>query len=179
MTIYKKDGTPYSVVGSLKQFDPESPDHDLFASFDEEVISFASPLFYYEVFIQVQTIDQLYLEDRGKLWSPHGVQIYGYYEPIEPQNPSTAFGIDGVGDVLFECNYRAVLQAIGHMPKRGSRIQTPHLNEFWVVVDTRLTQFQLWGALHLQIICERFQETTTTGEGNIPPGKIKPDYTIF
>ena len=178
MTILNPDGTPYNVVGSLKQFDPESPDHNLFNSFDQEAIMIGgSPLLYYEVFIQISTMDQLYLEDRGKLWSPNGVQLYGYYEPIEPQNPSTAFGIDGVGDVLFECNYRAVLQAIGHMPKRGSRIQTPHLNEFWVIVDTRLTQFQLWGALHLQIICERFQETTTTGEGNVPTPR--PDFTIF
>jgi hypothetical protein len=178
MTIYNKDGTPFRPVGSVVQFDPESPDHALFNSFDQEAIKIGgSPLFYYELFIQFQTIDKLYLEDRGKLWSPIGIQLHGYYEPLEPQNPSTQFGIDGVGDVLFECNYRAVLEAIGHQPKRGSRIQTPHLNEFWVVVDTRLTQFQLWGALHIQLICERFQESTTTGDSNSPPPK--PDFQVW
>lgn len=177
MAIFNTNGTPFQSYGSLTQFDPLSQDINLLNSYDEEIIRIGgSPLFYYEVFIQFQTMDKLYLEDRGKLWSPVPIQIYGYYEPIEPQNPSTAFGIDGVGDVMFECNHAAVLRAIGHPPKRGSRIQTPHLNEFWVVVDVRLTQFQLWSAFRLQIICERFQENITTGEGNIPVPK--PDITI-
>ena len=176
MTILNSDGTPYGVVGTLTQFDPGNPDYNMFNSFDQEVIMIGgSPLFYYEVFINITSMDQLYLEARDKLWSPYGVKIYGYYEPIEPQNPSTAFGIDGVGDVLFECNHSAVKQAIGHMPKRGSRIQTPHLNEFWVIVDVRLTTFQLWGALHLQLVCERFQENISDVAASLP----KPDFTIF
>ena len=177
MAIFNTNGTPFQPYGSLVQFDPLNPDHSLLDSYDQEIILIGgSPLEYYEVFIQFQTMDKLYLEDRGKLWSPVPIQLYGYYEPIEPQNPSTAFGIDGVGDVMFECNRAAVIQAIGHPPKRGSRIQTPHLNEFWVIVDVRLTQFQLWGAFRMQLICERFQENITTGEGNIPVPK--PQFTI-
>lgn len=178
MAIRNPNGTPYNLTGSINQFDPENQAHDLFNRYDQELImAYGSPLFYYEVMIQVQNIDPLYVEDRSKLWNPNPVQIFGIYEPIEPQNPSTQFGIDGIGDVVFECNVRAIVQAIGHQPKRGSRIHTPHLSENWVVVDTRLTQFQLWGALHLQIICERFQESTTTGEGNVP--QPKRDYPIF
>ena len=178
MAIFNTNGTPYRPSGSLVQFDPENPAHDLFNRLDSEAIRlYGSPLFYYEVFIQTTNIDKLYLEDRSKLWSPIPITIYAYYEPIEPQNPSTAFGIDGPGDVLFECNYRSVLQTIGHVPKRGSRIQSPHLNEFWIVVDTKLAQFQLWGALHLQIVCTRFQETSTDSSSiSSPP---RPDYTVF
>lgn len=175
MTIYNPDGTPYATTG-LTQFDPENPDHALFNEMDsEEIKLFGSPLFYYELFVQFQTVDKLYLEDRGKIWANRPIQLYGYYEPIEPQNPSTAFGIDGVGDVMFECNAMAVRNAIGHMPKRGSRIQTPHLNEFWVLVDIRLTQFQLWGALHVQLIAEKWQESISTHEGqqNTPDPQYK------
>jgi hypothetical protein len=176
MTIYNADGTPFSPVGSLVQFDPGNPDYALFNSYDQDAIMIGgSPLEYYEVFINITSMDQLYLEARDKLWSPNPVQIYGYYDPIEPQNPSTAFGIDGPGDVMFECNRSAVQQAIGHMPKRGSKIQTPHLNEYWVIVDVRLAQFQLWGALHVQLICERFQENISDVKTDMP----RPDFTIF
>ncbi len=178
MAIFNPNGTPYKLAGTLNQFDPGNPRTDLFNIWDQESIMIGgTPLNYFEVFIQFQTIDELYLEDRGKVWSPIPLTFYGYYEPIEPQNPSTQFGIDGPGDVMFECNYRAVISAVGHMPKRGSRINTPHLNENWVIVDVRLAQFAYWGAMHLQLVCERFQESTTTGEGNIP--QPKPDFTIF
>lgn len=178
MAIYNTDGTRFDVSGNLAQFDPNNPRKDLFNRWDEDVIAIGgSPLFYFEVFIQFQTVDKLYLEDRGKIWSNIPITIYGYYEPVEPQNPSTMHGIDGPSDVMFECNYSAVLRTIGHMPKRGSRINTPHLNENWVIVDTRLAQFQYWSVTHLQLICERFQENLTTGEGDVP--QPKPNYTIF
>lgn len=178
MGIKNPDGTPFKVTGSLQQFDPYNPNHNLFNALDQEAIRIGgSPLRYYECFIQFQTIDELYMEDRGKVWSPMPIDFFGYYEPIEPQNPSTQFGMDGIGDVMFTTNYRAVLAAVGHMPKRGSRINTPHLNENWVIVDTRVTDFAYWGAIHLQIVCEKFQESRTTGEGNV--SQPKPDYTIF
>jgi len=163
------DGSPFQVLGSIQQFDPNSPAHNLFNFWDQEVIKQGgTPLFYYEVFVQYQTIDKLYLEDRGKLWSPIAVQLYGYYEPIEQQNPSTAFGIDAPDEVIFELNYKAVLGAIGHPPKLGSRMNTPHRNENWVVVDRRLKEFKLWGAVRLELQCARFQEDASTGEGNVP-----------
>ncbi len=178
MVIRNTDGTPFQLTGSLQRFDPLSPAHDLFNVYDSEVIMlYGSPLFYYEVMIQIENIDRLYIEDRTKLWNPNYQMFYGFYEPIEQQNPSTQFGIDGIGEVVFECNTRAVVNAIGHMPKRGSRIHTPHLGENWVVVDTRLTQFQLWGAIHLQIICERFRESLTDSSSTVPqPQRQYPIY---
>ena len=63
MTIYRSDGKPYSSVGSLQQFDDASPDRDLFNKWDEESIRLGgSPLFYYELFIDVNNIDPLYVE---------------------------------------------------------------------------------------------------------------------
>lgn len=174
MAIRNPDGTIFKPTGCLRQFDPENPNHTFFSNMDAEAIEIGgSPLEYYEMF--VGTIDPLYLESRDKLWSPLPTIIYGYYEPIEPQNPSNQFGIGGLGDVMFTTNYRAVVAAIGHVPKRGSRIKTPHLNENWVIVDIRVSDFAYWGAVHLQIVCERFQEDIKDPKISDP----KPDYTIF
>lgn len=176
--IRRPDGTPYKLKGTMQQFDPDSPAHDLFNRYDEEVIKIGgTPVFYYEVLIQFQTIDMLYLEDRGKLFSPVPIQLYAYYEPPQQQNMSGIFGYDTPDEeIIVETNYQATLKAIGHQPKVGSRLFTPHRRENWIIIDTRLDQFKLWGAIRLQLHCKKFQETTTTGEGNVT--QAEPDFKI-
>jgi hypothetical protein len=177
--ILNPDGTTYSPVGSIQQFDPENPELCLFDLWDEEIIKMGgSPIFYYEVFIQTNTIDPIYIEDRGKLFSNNPVQLYCTYEPIQSQNAMTAFGIDAPDEMIFEFNYRSVLRTIGHPPKIGSRLFTPHLRENWVIIQRNLGEFKLWGALRLQILAQRFQESVTTGEGKISQAKNQPDFKI-
>lgn len=172
------DGTPYKAVGDIQQFDPENKEHNLFNLWDEEIIRMGgSPIFYYEVFIQNSTVDPLYVEDRGKIFSNHPIQLYAVYEPIPSQNQMNAFGFDSPDEMIFELNYRSVLRQIGHPPKIGSRIFTPHLREDWVIVQRNLGEFKLWGTLRLQILAQRFQESTTTGEGRVT--QKKPDFKII
>jgi len=166
--IYNCDGTPYKPSGTYQQYNPNNPEHDLFNSWDQESLRRGgSPIFYYEVFIQPQTVDPIYFEDRGKLFSPISVELWGNYEPVPSQNYMSAFGIDAPDEMRFEVNYRATLKSIGHPPKIGSRIFTPHLRENWVVIQRNLGEFKLWGALRLELICQRFQESLTTGEGKV------------
>ena len=175
--LYNLNGTPYQVVGSLQQFDPTNPEHNLFNLWDEEIIKIGgSPIFYYEVFIQSQTVDPLYQEDRGKIWSTVPVQLYAYYDPVEQQNFQTAFGIDSPDELIFELNYRATLNALGHPPKVGSRIYTPAKRENWEIIQRKVGEFRLWGELRLKLHCQRFQESTTTGEGNVK--QATPDFKI-
>lgn len=177
--ILNNDGTPYQTKSSFALFDPNSRDHDLYNIWDQEAIQIGgSPIYYYEVFIQTHTVDPIYLEDRGKLFSPTPIQLYAFYEPAQQSSPSTLFGIDAPNEeVIFELNYRASLASVGHPLKRGSRIYTPHRGENWIIVDTRLNQFQLWGTLRLQLICAKYQESVTTGEGEIT--QAKPDFNII
>lgn len=168
MTIYKPDGTPYIPTGSLRNFDPDSPEHDLLNRWDEEAIKIAgSPIFYYEAFIQQQTVDPIYWEDRGKLFSQFPIALYAFYEPIPSQNLQGNFGFDSPDEMLFHLNYKATLRDVGHPPKIGSRIFTPHLSENWVIVQRNLGEFRKWGVLRIDLICQRFQESTTTGEGKV------------
>lgn len=168
MTIRNCDGTPYKLSGSLDMFDPNNPEHFLLNSFDSELIDIAgTPILYFEVFIQRQTIDPLYREDRGKLFSNNPITLNGYYDPIPSQNYMNMFGIDAPDEVQFQFNYRAVLKAIGHPPKIGSRLYTPHKGENWVVIQRNVGDFFLWGELRLTIIAQRFQESVTTGEGRV------------
>jgi hypothetical protein len=177
MVIRNPNGTPYNVIGSLQQFDPENPEFDLLNLWDSEAIKQGgSPIFYYEVFIQANTVDPLYLEDRGKMWSPNPIQLWAIYDPVPSQNYMTTFGIDSPDEVMFEFNYKDALEAVGHPPKVGSRIYTPHRREHWEIIQRGDEQYHLWGQFRLQVMCRRFQESLTTGEGKVT--QKTPDFSI-
>ena len=176
--IKKCDGSEYKLAGSLQQFDPENPEFNLFNLWDQEIIQMGgSPIFYYEVFIQQGTVDPIYYEDRGKIFSNNPIQLYCLYEPTPSQNALGPFGIDSPDEMMFEFNYKAVLDAVGHAPKIGSRLYTPHLRENWVIVQRNTGEFKMWGVMRLQILAQRFQESTTTGEGNVT--QKTPDFKII
>ena len=178
MTIRNSDGRPYQVVGSAQQFDPSNPELNTFNLWDQELIQrTGAPLMYYEVYIQTHnTVDELYWEDRGKLFCNLPIQLWGLYEPVTQQNFQTAFGIDSPDELTFELNYRAVLQAIGHPPKIGSRLYTPHKGENWELVQRKLSEYKMWGEIRLQLVCIRFQESTTTSEGTVT--QARPTFKI-
>lgn len=168
MPIRNQDGTPYSPTGSLQQFDPENTEFDLFNSFDQEAISIGgSPIYYYEVMIQSQTIDPVYWEDRGKIYADTPVCLMGIYNPVPSQNMMSVFGIDSPDEIMIEFNYRDVLDKVGHPLKIGSRLFTPHKKENWKIKQSNVEEFKLWGELRLQVMCERFQESLSIGEGKV------------
>lgn len=176
--IFRPNGQPYITLGSRQQFDDGLAERDLFNRWDQEAIRIGgSPIFYYEMFIQEQTLDKVYLEDRGKIFSNNPVQLYGYYDPIAAQNFMGVHGMDSPDEMVFEFNYRAVLDAIGHPPKRGSRLKSPFLKEDWFVIEGKLAEFKYWQVLHIQLHCTRFQEDIGTGEGQVTQDKV--DYKII
>ncbi len=88
----------------------------------------------------------------------------------------SAFGFDSPSEMIFELNYADVLKKVGHPPKLGSRIHTPHLAEDWVIKQKQVGEFKKWGALRLQILCQKFQESMTTSEGKVT--SKRPDYNL-
>lgn len=175
--IRNSDGTPYKPVGSLEQFDPDNPERCLWNDWDAEIIKiYGSPVFYYEIFIQTGSLDKLYREDRGKIWSNNPILLHASYEPVVAQNYQSAFGIDSPDEVIFDFNYRELIQKIGHPPKVGSRIHTPHRNENWVIIQRNVGEQMLWSQMRMQVLCQRFQESITTGEGKV--SQKKPDFDL-
>lgn len=179
MAIYNPDGTPYKSRGSLQQFDPKGPNNDLFNRFNQEVIEIGgSPVYYHEMFVGTQSIDKLYIEARNKMWSQHPIEFMAMYEPVSPQLAMTLFGPDNSSNTMvFYTNYKHFLEKIGHPPVIGSRIYTPQLKEHWEIMDRRTSGYQNWGVVTLEIHCVRFQESLTTGSGEVT--QPKQDYDII
>lgn len=177
MCIKNCDGSIYRPFGSLDQFDPDSPEHNLFNSFDQELMQISgTPIFYYELFIQKQTMDPLWREDRGKIWATNPIQLQGFYTPVASQNYMDMFGMDSLEEVQFQFNFRDVVKKLGHVPKLGSRLFTPHKRENWQIVQRNAGEFYLWGQTRLVIIAQKFQESTTTKEGAV--SQPQPDFNL-
>jgi hypothetical protein len=177
MTLRKPDGTEYVASGCRQQFNPDAPEHQLFNFWDEEAIEIGgSPLFYYEIFIPTAKIDRLYLECRAKLFNNFPVTLYCTYDPQPQTKTRGPFGWDSMQDYTFELNYKHTLKLLGHPPKIGSRLYTPHLGEDWVLVNTKTSEYKMWGNVRLQLICQRFQENLTTGEGKIT--SVRPEFRM-
>ena len=177
LALCNLDGTPYQLRGSTQMFDPLDRTFDLFNLWDQEAIKRGgSPIYYYEVIITPDMIDPVYLEARNKLFAPNPTELWCTYEPIPSQNLLNQFGIDAPDEMKFELNYRAVLKAVGHPPKIGSRVKTPFLNEDWVIIERKLGEFKLYNALRIQLVCQRFQEDAVSGSS---VGKTEDaDYKI-
>lgn len=162
------DGTPYQLKPTLQQYNPGSRDLALINQIDAESIRIGgSPILYFEMLLQKQTIDPLYREDRGKIWSQCPVELYATYEPIGSQNYMNMFGMDSSDQLKFELNLKATYKKLGYPPKIGSRIWTPHKKENWVIVERKVADFKFWGEFHLILECERFQEDLVTGAGKV------------
>lgn len=174
MTLLNPDGTPYQ-LGALRAYNPSSPEYELFNEWDAESIrQGGSPIYYHELTFASSQVDPVYQEVRSKLWNPHPVELWCYYEPIPSQNALGVAGIDSMDEMVFECNWKDVLDRLGRygmgLPKPGSRIRSPHLNEDWELVQAALGEFRGWQAIRVQLICKRFQESLTTGEGRVTQG---------
>lgn len=164
MTVYAANGRPYAPTGSLQQFDDGLPEHALFNEWDQAAIKQGgSPIYYYELFVNMNNIDPLYLESRTKIYSPTPVCLYCYYEPVPSQNFQSPFGIDSPDDMLFEFNYLSVINTLGHVPKIGSRFFTPFLRENWVIVERKTSEMKMYQVVRLQCLCQRFQEDAVSG----------------
>lgn len=164
------DGTPFELGGCIQLFDPESPEHALFNQWDaEQIRMFGSPIFYYEVLIQIQNVDQVYNEDRGKIFSNNPIQLFCSYEPITPPTYMGLFGADGLltQSLKFDFNYQEVLKLVGHPLVVGSRLFTPHKRENWIIAERQVGEFKNWGELRFSVLAEKFQESWTTGEGRV------------
>lgn len=168
MPLLRPDGKPYRAAGTTRQFNPGGGIHKLFDVWDQAAImQGGSPVYYYEVFIPTGEIDTDYWEARGKLFSEHPTEIWAAYDPQASQNYMNVFGMDSLNEIILDCNAKAVIKAIGHLPKIGSRIYTPHLGENWELIQRNLGEFQMWGALRVQLICKQFQESVTTVGGQV------------
>lgn len=176
------DGSEYRVSGLRQNYnpDPNSTENALFNSWDAEAIKQGGiPIYYYEMLVDVNSINEIYREARNKLFSTTAIELWAVYEPKANQFLYEEFINSGIDETIFELNYQDVLNSIGHPPVVGSRIWTPHRQENWVILRNQLSGFELWKTTRIQIACQKFQESITTNEGKVTENNPSYDLNNF
>ena len=80
------DGSEYIASGKRQNYNPESTETALFNSWDSEAIKQGGiPIYYYEMLIDMNSIDEIYREARNKLFSTTPIELWAVYEPKSNQ----------------------------------------------------------------------------------------------
>jgi hypothetical protein len=166
MAIKNPDGSDYKLSGGVQQYKPNSSEMDLFNTWDQEMIRMTGmPVEYYEYMPQANTIDPVFLEDRGALWNQTPMCLMALYDRGPQMNHRDMFGYGGPDEVMFNMNLKYVMDTLGHLPRLGSRLFTPHLRENWKIDQLNVAEFQLWGRIRLQVMCKKWQENNVNPSG--------------
>lgn len=166
--IRNTDGTPYTPSGNINMFDPESPDHDLNDEIDQEMIRNAGAQIEYHRVIIDDRIDELYLEQRQKVFLSEPICMYAVYEPT---TPILSFGgagtaiMDSIEEMTFLVNKKNFLELVGEMPRVGSLIKTCDEGVWWEIIENQINfadgERKIWGKHRIGIAARKYRPSNT------------------
>ena len=156
----------------LRLFDPDNPDIALFNLVDDEFIKLSgSKLLYYKYQRNLDSQDDVYMEDRNKAVEFEPTVVFGHYDPTVIEQGLEQFGIVAMNDQLFSFNRNYVQRVIGRAPIEGDIIVPQFQNIAFRVAEVQEDEFQVYGVYHYTVtakvlrdskILQRLNITTTT-----------------
>lgn len=123
------------------------------------------------VFKRDEAVEKLYREDRGTVFDtlPH-VTFHGFYD--YPTLPSlTCFGIDAPDEMEVQVNYDIVTSRLGKVPEIGTLLTIEQSD--WMVINRSYIYNRFIGKYRLALLCARYQESVTTGNGTCKHKGVK------
>jgi hypothetical protein len=163
--LRNKDGSPYKLNGSVNNYDPSNPDHDLMDSVDKEQIeSSGAPIEYYRVIVD-SNVDQLYHEQRQKVYLQEPILMKAVWEPVSPIWNDISVGFSSEESMVFSFNRKEFIEKVGEMPRIGSIIKTCDEGMFWEIVNRNVNveneDRKMWGKHRINAVCVKYQATVT------------------
>lgn len=163
--IYKENGSPYKLTGNIKTFDPQNVDHDLVNSIDQEIICISgAPVEYYKVIIDGR-VDELYLEQRQKMFLTKPFSLMAVYEPPPTEQNLGPWTIDSIEEILFNFNKKYFLDIVGERPREGSIVRTCDENIYWEIIQVNINtpneDRMIWGKQRYTVFCRKYQASVT------------------
>lgn len=124
-------------------------DQNLFNIIDEEQIRLAgSPLLIYKYYQNIE-IDDVYGEERNKVFSVEPIRAYGHYEPRAIEENLTQFGIELTNDQQFTFNKSYIEKRLGRPVIAGDVIKPEFQNLKYEVYEVQEDGFESYGVYHL------------------------------
>ncbi len=138
-----------SKSGSMRMFDMNNPDIELFNMIDDELIRMSGSELYIYKFEADENFDDIYGENRVKAINPIGVLVEGHYDPRAFEENLTEFGIEMTNDQLFTFNKSYIEAKLGRPLISGDIIQPRFQNVYFDVYEVQQDGFEVYGVYHL------------------------------
>jgi len=140
---------PPSQSGSMRMFDLDNPDIDLFNMVDDELIRISGSELYVYKFMVDHNFDPLYGESRVKAIEQEGILVEGHYDPRAFEENLTEFGIEMTNDQLFTFNKSYIEAKLGRPLIAGDIIQPRFQDVYFDVYEVQQDGFEVYGVYHL------------------------------
>ena len=135
--------------GSMRMFDLENPDIQLFNMVDDELIRLSGSELYIYKFEVDENFDDVFGENRVKAVRQEGVLVEGHYDPRMFEENLTEFGIEMTNDQTFTFNKSYIEAKIGRPLIPGDIIQPRFQNVYYDVYEVQQDSFEVYGVYHL------------------------------
>ena len=138
------------VTGSMRMFDLDNPDIQLFNMIDDELIRLSgSELLVYKYEVD-EDFDDVFGENRVKAIRQEPVLVEGHYDPRMFEENLTEFGIEMTNDQLFTFNKSYIETKLGRPLIPGDVIQPRFQNAYYDVYEVQQDSFEVYGVYHLR-----------------------------
>jgi len=138
------------VTGSMRMFDLDNPDIQLFNMIDDELIRLSgSELLVYKYEVD-EDFDDIFGENRVKAIRQEPVLVEGHYDPRMFEENLTEFGIEMTNDQLFTFNKSYIEAKLGRPIIPGDVIQPRFQNAYYDIYEVQQDSFEVYGVYHLR-----------------------------
>jgi len=134
---------------SLRMFDLDNPDIELFNMVDDELIRMSGSEMYIYKYEVDENFDDVYGENRVKAIRQQPVLVGGHYDPRAFEENLTEFGIEMSNDQLFTFNKSYIETKLGRPLIAGDIIQPRFQNVYYDVYEVQQDGFEVYGVYHL------------------------------
>ena len=134
---------------SLRMFDLNNPDIDLFNMVDDELIRMSGSEMYIYKYEVDENFDDVYGENRVKAIRQQPILVEGHYDPRAFEENLTEFGIEMTNDQLFTFNKSYIETKLGRPLIAGDIIQPRFQNVYYDVFEVQQDGFEAYGVYHL------------------------------
>ena len=141
--------SPPSKSGSMRMFDLNNPDIDLFNRVDHELIGLAGSQLYIYKYEVDENSDDVFGENRVKVIRQEPTLVKGHYDPRAIEENLTEFGIEMTNDQTFTFNKSYLDSRLGRPLIPGDIIQPRFQNIFYDVYEVQEDSFEAYGVYHL------------------------------
>lgn len=105
--------------------------------------------------------DAIYREDRGKVFEKCvPVTLYGFYD-YPSSSQCSMFGIDAPDELEVQVNAEIVSEKLGRVLEIGTLLSIESSD--WLVINRSWIYNRFIGRYRLELACQRYQESVTTG----------------